>query len=69
MAKEKRELSPFVEAMLKKSQKEDPIAKPQTMMVKDVKRDPELKSNSLFMKDEDVKKVEKEVKRMQDSIK
>ena len=65
----KKELSPFVEAMLKKSQKEDSIAKPQTLMVKDVKKDPELKPKSLFMSDEDVKKVEKEIKRMQDSIK
>ena len=37
-------------------------------MVKDVKRDPELKANSLFMKDEDEKKVEAHIKKIQESI-
>ena len=69
MEKDKKNLSPFVSTMLKKSQNEDPVAKPQTLMLKEVKKDPVLKPTSLFMKDEDVKKVEKEIKRMQENIK
>ena len=35
---------------------------------KDVKKDPGIKPVSLYMKDEDVKKVEDEVKKIKDKI-
>ena len=71
MKSEKKDGGPysvFVSDMLKKAESKDSVAKSQTIMVKDVKRDPELKPNSLFMKDEDEKKVEAHIKRIQESI-
>ena len=71
MGKNKKEEGPysaFVSDMLKKAQGTDNVAKPQTLMTKDVKKDPGIKSVSLYMKDEDVKKVEDEVKKIKDKI-
>ena len=72
MKKDKKDVGPysvFVNDMLKKAESQDSVAKPQTLMTDDVKKDPPLKSSSLFMKDEDEKKVEAHIKKMQESIK
>jgi hypothetical protein len=70
MEKEKKELSPFVETILRKASGKDTVAKPQSLTAgMEVKKDPELKHSSLFMKDEDVRKVEEEIKKMKDKIK
>ena len=71
MEKSKKEEGPYsalVNDLLKKAQSKDSVAKPQTLMTKDVKKDPGIKPVSLYMKDEDVKKVEDEVKKIKDKI-
>lgn len=60
--------SDVVNDLVKKAYSKDSEAKPQSLMPKDVKRDPVLKPSSLFMKDEDEKKVEAHIKKIQESI-
>ncbi len=64
MENKKKELSPFIETMLKKMDEKE-VAKPQTLVM-DTPKDPELKP---YLAEEDVEKVEKEVKRIQESVK
>jgi|TARA_Y100000310_G_C20516864_1_gene731612 hypothetical protein len=64
MEKKKKELSPFVETMLKKMDEKE-VAKPQTLIM-DTPKDPELKP---YLVEEDVKKVEEEVRKIKESVK
>lgn len=64
MKTEKKELSPFIETMLKKMDEKE-VAKPQSLIM-DTPRDPELKP---YLAEENVKKVEEEVKRIKERVK
>lgn len=64
MKKEEKKLSPFIETMLKKLDEKE-VAKPQTLVM-DTPKDPELKP---YLAEENVKKIEDEVKRIKESVK
>mgnify|MGYP001559977693 CR=1 FL=1 len=61
--------SDVVSDLVKKAYSKDSEAKPQTLMIKDVKKDPELKPNSQLTNEEDEKRVEAHIKKMQEEIK
>ena len=64
MEKKRKELSPFIKTMLKKMDEKE-VAKPQSLVM-DTPKDPELKP---YLIEEDIKKIEEKVKRINDSIK
>ncbi|MBS3143502.1 hypothetical protein J4446_01320 [Candidatus Woesearchaeota archaeon] len=64
MKKEKKELSPFIETMLKKLDEKE-VAKPQSLVM-DTDKDPELKP---YMIEKDQKKIEEHIKKMKENIK
>jgi len=66
MKKEKKELSPFITTMLKKMDEKE-VAEPQSLISgMKIDKDPELKP---YLAEENIKKVEEEVKRIKERVK
>jgi len=64
MKKERKKHSAFVDTMVKKLDKKE-VAEPQTLVM-DVPKDPELKP---YLVEKDVKKIEREVKKIKERVK